>query len=209
MNTDSDTRRRDHILYRWWDENGELLYVGKSVALFNRIQSHRRNSAFFAEAAAMTIQRLPNAEDLASAEIAAIASENPRYNIASGRHDPDKPSTRILITGPASFDVTEPARWVPIEYEEIAIGDLIRCSHPGVERLGFQGYVDDEYLEDDGEGWYILLPDGEEGIFDAETAREAEIYKWDSPTPNDQVSASSLDSWYREFFDIQEGSDAR
>lgn len=77
--------RRVPILYRWWGSEGNLLYVGKSISLFSRIEQHRRHSGFFEEAAMMTIERFPDEITLAFAEVEAIQSERPTYNVAHNR----------------------------------------------------------------------------------------------------------------------------
>lgn len=77
--------RRVPILYRWWDADGKLLYIGKSIAVFGRIEQHRRNSKFFDEAASMTMERFPDEATLGLAEIEAIRTERPPYNVAHNR----------------------------------------------------------------------------------------------------------------------------
>jgi len=76
---------RTFALYRWWDASGNLLYVGKSIRLLSRIEQHRRNSKFFDEAASMTIERFPDELTLGLAEVDAIRSEKPLYNILHNR----------------------------------------------------------------------------------------------------------------------------
>lgn len=73
------------ILYRWWDSEGNLLYIGKSVSVLARISSHSRYSKFFDEAASMTIERFPDEIALGFAEVAAIRAERPPYNIVHNR----------------------------------------------------------------------------------------------------------------------------
>jgi len=77
--------RRVPILYRWWDASGNLLYVGKSIQLFGRIEQHRRNSKFFDDATSMTMERYPDEISLGIAEIEAIRTERPPYNVAHNR----------------------------------------------------------------------------------------------------------------------------
>lgn len=73
------------ILYRWWDADGNLLYVGKSISVLSRVEQHRNNSEFFDEATTMTIERYPDERTLADAEVAAIRAERPTYNIIYNR----------------------------------------------------------------------------------------------------------------------------
>ncbi|MHC9292031.1 GIY-YIG nuclease family protein [Mycobacterium sp. LTG2003] len=71
----------DLVLYRFFDEDGGLLYIGKTVQAWERFSQHRRGSAFFAEAATITLQRGFATElQLAEAEVAAIRTEEPRFN---------------------------------------------------------------------------------------------------------------------------------
>lgn len=73
------------ILYRWWDADGNLLYIGKSVSLMARIGSHKRRSSFFDRASVMTIERYPDEASLAAAEVQAIRAERPPHNIVHNR----------------------------------------------------------------------------------------------------------------------------
>lgn len=70
------------VLYRFFDADGALLYVGKSTHAWDRFAEHRRGSAFYPDAAAVTLQRgFVSEAELAAAEVSAIRSENPRFNI--------------------------------------------------------------------------------------------------------------------------------
>lgn len=191
------TPRRHHILYRWWDTDGRLLYVGKSVSVLNRVTQHRHKSAFFEEAAAMTIERFPTAQALAAAEMAAIRAENPAYNISGGRHNPEAPSRSITV-----YDVENPpanvaGRWQLVQFDDIDIGDLIRCTlrgHPGVQ---WQGVVDDEEESEDGDPeWLVHADDGRIETFGAFLAGLSDLYRWTSPDPNDPVAAKAYaEAW--------------
>lgn len=77
--------RRACILYRWWDAEGNLLYIGKSTSVLARISSHSRYSSFFDEAASMTIERFPDEITLGFAEVEAIRAERPPYNVVHNR----------------------------------------------------------------------------------------------------------------------------
>lgn len=192
---------RDHILYRWWDADGRLLYVGKSTSLFARIQSHRRHSMFFAEAATMTMERHPNAAALAAAETQAIKAENPVYNIQGGRHDPTKPTTHIAV---APFNAAQAGRWVPAKYDELDIGDMIRIVAKDDASDVLQGVIDEDYLDGDEDGWYVNTDDGDEEVIDRDMCEDTHVYVWATPIENDQVVAASLDAWYTTFFDTAE-----
>lgn len=71
----------DLVLYRFFDADGGLLYVGKSMQVWQRMTEHRRRSAFYPEVAHVTFQRgFATADELGAAEAVAIRTECPRFN---------------------------------------------------------------------------------------------------------------------------------
>lgn len=81
----------DQCLYRFFDENGTLLYVGITKDWNNRLKAHHR-ADFFSAVAMMTLERYSDRESLAAAEIEAIEKEDPIYNRA------DNPNYRTWQT---------------------------------------------------------------------------------------------------------------
>jgi predicted GIY-YIG superfamily endonuclease len=69
-------------LYRYYDEAGELLYVGVTGNLLKRQSQHRRNAEWFTTAASATFEHFESREMALEAESRAIKNENPKYNIA-------------------------------------------------------------------------------------------------------------------------------
>ena len=69
------------LVYRHFDADGVLLYVGTSTDWLRRTEEHRREAPWFAEVANITIQRFPTAEEMTSAEKEAVAEEKPLYNL--------------------------------------------------------------------------------------------------------------------------------
>lgn len=72
---------RPHILYRFYDADDELLYIGITNNPQNRFNSHRTDKSWFKKVIRSTMQHFPTREALAFAEIHAIQSERPKYNI--------------------------------------------------------------------------------------------------------------------------------
>lgn len=70
-----------NVLYRIWNEDGELLYVGATTDPGHRLREHHLQQPWWDEAASVTLQRLATYIELAEAEIEAIRSENPKYNV--------------------------------------------------------------------------------------------------------------------------------
>lgn len=90
-------------LYRYFDADGQLLYVGKSLNAVARATAHRKGSHWWDRAVRMEIEKVPIA-DLDHAERVAIWTEKPKHN----RQRPRPLFTNGLI-GPRDDDrhVTE------------------------------------------------------------------------------------------------------
>lgn len=71
-----------HILYRFFNERGRLLYVGITNSIPGRFTAHRNTKGWWSEVDNCKIEFWPSRPDLEEAERAAIAAEDPRYNIA-------------------------------------------------------------------------------------------------------------------------------
>lgn len=194
----------DAILYRWWDADGKLLYVGKSVSLYARIAAHRRKSEFFREAATMTLERFASPEDLSKAEITAIRAERPAYNVQhSIGPGGDTGRTITVLDGPAP-EAESPQNgvgyWTPAHLDSIKWGDIIRCvaSDGDVE---FQGLVDDNYgpEDDDDEfgGWVVITDSGDVvTVSDLELDGFFDTYRWVCADPDDPYRAHVLDAYF-------------
>lgn len=72
----------EHILYRFRDSAGELLYVGITKDPSTRFRSHRSRAPWWQSATEITMTRFPNRAALMAAEIEAIKTENPKHNVA-------------------------------------------------------------------------------------------------------------------------------
>lgn len=69
-------------LYRHFNNNGALLYVGISNATVVRLGQHKLTAKWFKLVDYITIQRFKTREDAKAAESRAIAVENPVFNLA-------------------------------------------------------------------------------------------------------------------------------
>lgn len=131
-----------HTLYRVFDRDGVLLYVGMtSVVPSARLDSHRKQQFWWGDVTSITLENFDSAEELAAAEIAAIRSENPVYNVRD-RTEP-KPSQRKT---PQRTIVVDPALWDDFGAAAVRAGsaraDVIRNfirwynKRPGVAKPG-------------------------------------------------------------------------
>jgi hypothetical protein len=70
-----------NILYRYFDENDRLLYVGITKNQFSRLQSHAMSAKWFGLIHKATFRHFTSRHDVKRAELKAIATENPLFNI--------------------------------------------------------------------------------------------------------------------------------
>lgn len=73
---------RHHVLYRFYDDQGVLLYVGITMTASHRFMSHRSEQLWWSEVKWINIEDHPDEGSARAAELAAIRSESPKYNIA-------------------------------------------------------------------------------------------------------------------------------
>lgn len=72
---------KETALYRFFDADDDLMYVGISATPWERWRQHRGEKPWWHEIANITIERFPNRDAALEAERAAIRSESPLYNI--------------------------------------------------------------------------------------------------------------------------------
>ena len=80
-----------NILYRAFDAEGTLLYVGASINPASRFEKHSRTQPWWPEVATITLQHCFDWDELDTEETRAIREENPKYN-----HIHSKTATRKL-----------------------------------------------------------------------------------------------------------------
>jgi predicted GIY-YIG superfamily endonuclease len=72
-------------LYRFYDGDGAVLYIGITKNLGARFSDHARNSTWWDEARNVTVQWHPDWDAADAAETAAVRAEQPRHNVAKKR----------------------------------------------------------------------------------------------------------------------------
>ena len=72
-------------LYRHFNDQGELLYVGMSLSTVARLMEHRCNSHWFYDIVNIKIEYFPDMESVLKAETLAIKMEKPLHNIMHNR----------------------------------------------------------------------------------------------------------------------------
>jgi hypothetical protein len=110
-----------HILYRTYDHDGQLLYVGITNNPMGRFRSHEVTKDWWPNVAEIKLATFESRDDLVAAEREAILTEKPLHNVV---HNPSRPRTTGLtqertysltevaeawgLTG----DMKEPERWI-------------------------------------------------------------------------------------------------
>ena|SRR5688572_11108844 len=70
-----------HQLYRHFDCDGTLLYVGISMRALVRLASHKATSEWFGDISRVQIETFPSRQEAEEAERNAIETENPVFNL--------------------------------------------------------------------------------------------------------------------------------
>ena len=86
-------------LYRHFNSEGRLLYVGVSLSAIGRLAGHRTKSDWFPNIARVEIETLPDRISALCAEKDAIANESPQFNV---RHQGRKSSVVRVGNGAIS-----------------------------------------------------------------------------------------------------------
>ena len=72
-------------LYRHFDADGRLLYVGVSLCALMRLRQHQGSSHWAGSIASITIEKFPDRHSASAAEMRAIEWEKPAHNIVGAR----------------------------------------------------------------------------------------------------------------------------
>lgn len=83
-------------LYRHYDKDGILLYVGISISALQRLKQHSKTS-WFKQIERVMIEQCRNREYAQFLEALAIQNENPKFNKARPNFDPTSPSLNYTI----------------------------------------------------------------------------------------------------------------
>jgi len=83
---------RKCALYRHFNAEGTLLYVGISLRPFSRFKEHNTHSGWADQIANMTIEYFPSRMEAMAAEIKAVREEDPVHNIKLRK---PKPPVRV------------------------------------------------------------------------------------------------------------------
>ena len=83
-------------LYRFYNAEGALLYVGISVTAIARWSQHAGSKAWWSDVLTTIVEHHPSREAARAAEVLAIRTEGPLYNIADRLAPPTRDGTYYL-----------------------------------------------------------------------------------------------------------------
>lgn len=88
----------DYLLYRVFDHEGALLYVGQTLAPVHRFATHQRQKNWWRDVATIALQHFQDLDAVSEAEREAIRGENPVHNILhSRRSSPPAGQTDLTV----------------------------------------------------------------------------------------------------------------
>lgn len=98
-----------HTLYRFYDRDGELLYVGITNNPPRRFSKHKSEKDWWIQVARIDLEQHPTREELQDAERNAVAGERPLHNIRlNGKSS--QPAPVGVENGVRAYDTLE-GRW--------------------------------------------------------------------------------------------------
>ncbi|QGJ90324.1 G-I-Y-Y-I-G endonuclease [Mycobacterium phage Chuckly] len=98
---------KPHILYRFYNAEDDLLYIGITNNPRSRFNQHHADKAWFKSVARSTMQHFATRAELETAEVAAIQSEMPRYNVAHVVHNKGELRPKSISRRPISPDANK------------------------------------------------------------------------------------------------------
>jgi excinuclease UvrABC nuclease subunit len=80
---------KPHVLYRMYDPERRLLYVGLTTNLEDRLADHRSMKRWWRDVATIELEHFPTREGAVEAERRAIIDDVPEYNVTNGYAEPN------------------------------------------------------------------------------------------------------------------------
>lgn len=133
-----------HTLYRFFDADDQLLYVGRTINPGRRWRDHEKQKPWFDAVAKVTREVLPSALLLAEAEQVAIETEHPLHNIIMNRRQAEPIEARPVRR--ALYRFAEAADRLGID--ESALADLVAAGEVQAVRIGRIRLIPADVLEE-------------------------------------------------------------
>lgn len=92
-----------HVLYRFFDQDGDLLYVGITNNPGRRWSQHRADKPWWSEVHHIEMEHHADRESVLRAEATAIRAERPRHNVIGTVPSPASAPTFLVACGECAF----------------------------------------------------------------------------------------------------------
>lgn len=125
-----------HYVYRMYDEDGRLLYVGISRTMARRLTEHHREQPWAHEIASVAGKRYTSREAARAAEIEAIRTEGPAYNIQDRDKKADAQREREALWDAMSEEDRQEAALI---LERWTSGDAFDWEHSDAKDRSMRG----------------------------------------------------------------------
>lgn len=106
--------KRATQLYRHFDKDGRLLYVGISLNALSRLSQHKQAAGWFRQIARVEIEHFANLGAALHAERVAIRREKPIYNISKIAPGKDPVSVVAALCKARATHIDGQSRYVPV-----------------------------------------------------------------------------------------------
>ena len=123
-------------LYRHYDTDGNLLYVGAARSIRKRTETHMRESKWAALSVRAEVTFFPTREEAFAAEWDAIQNESPAHNIVRTRRSLNTPPARpkrAAVGEIDSFRRTFPERWAQYLKDRYHTAYAVQKAFPGID----------------------------------------------------------------------------
>jgi len=153
-------------LYRHFDSQGALLYVGVSKSALVRLGQHKEHAHWFDRITQVTIEKHPSRAAALEAERIAIHVENPLCNVQ--RRPPpigtvdSKRTDRKTLAAKSATALTQSLVWFNTTYSPAEIANHLSIGMTAVNRLIESRAIGSVELEDKGRavrrvtGWQLI-----------------------------------------------------
>ncbi len=135
-------------LYRHFDEEDNLLYVGVSLSALHRLGQHRHHSQWFETIKKVTIETFPTREEALEAERRSIRVEKPLHNVRHQVKEIRPRSSRVQ-------DSVDALTWNIVNfqptYSVVEVSTILGCSVHSIKTLtetGEMGHIKFKYGKD-------------------------------------------------------------
>jgi len=138
------------LLYRLFNSDKELLYVGITNDLVTRMREHRRSKQWFPEVHDIGLELFTTRQEALKAERSAIEKENPAHNIQHKRHLTKPAVRRFAVEDPVREWAAERKAWLQDRLENCVVAGNALSIYDAADSLGLDNRLGQKILRSAG-----------------------------------------------------------